>query len=328
MTNTLPQLDTIPSILEQSPFDVGIFSFGKAEASNIDYFNPSIVARPDGDWLIVRRSTWKPQATFGMNDLMAFKLDGKTPTFGVKIRIPKTATDEQFEDPRAFYHNGKTYIGACNFVWYGTRWTGAHQILVSCDDEWKVTDRTDPDYGKNGNALGKNQGHEKNWLWFVHEGQLHMIYMAAPKHHVVSFDRSMGVDRMMLTEWNYGLWKHGQVQGNTPKIGGGTPPVRVGSEMFTFFHSSTLMENGKRRYHMGAMAFEAEPPFRITRITPEPILSGSKNDIWDAKKVPCVFPGGAIHRDGKWLIVGGLNDRKCFYLEMSHDDLNDILIEV
>lgn len=329
MTTAPQKLDTVPSILEQTPFDVGVFDFGKAERANVDYFNPSIVARPDGDWLIARRSTWKQGAEFGMNDLIAFKLDtDKTPLFGQKIRIPQTATDEQFEDPRAFYHNGKTYIGACNFVWYGTRWTGAHQIFVSCDNDWKVLERNDPDYGANGTGLGQNRGHEKNWVWFVHDGQLHMVYMTTPKHHVVSFDGTLKPQEIYQTEWHYGAWKYGQQQGNTPKIGGGTSPIRIGDEYFTFMHSSTLMENKRRRYHMGAIAFEAKPPFCITKITPEPILSGSKYDQWSERKPPCTFPGGAILRDEKWTVVFGINDLKCGWIDISHKDLLDIMIEL
>src|SRR5262249_11447410 len=155
------------SIYEQRPWEGALFDFGLAEHPRTDYFNPSLVDRPDGTWLVTRRSAWEDRLRFGMNDVMAFALDGTRPTHGIKLKCLKTAAKEQFEDPRAIYHAGRTWVSMCNFEWYRTKkWTGAHQVLIEFNHDWNQLRRHDIPYGKNGKGLGLNTGHEKNWLWF------------------------------------------------------------------------------------------------------------------------------------------------------------------
>lgn len=308
--------DRTLSILEQTKWRAGMFHFGKGEHPQTDYFNCGLVERPDGLWLMVRRSVWRDRLIFGMNDIVAFKLggtDGLTPQIGYKVRFVNTNTNEQYEDPRVIYHNGKTYVGCCNFVWYRTKkWTGAHQLMVVCDDKWDVKLRYDPIYGKNGKGLGLNTGHEKNWLWFFHEDKLNLIYSARP-HTVVEFDGHLRMVAERRTEAKL-PWAFGEIRG-------GTPPVRVGGEYFTFFHSSLPWTERYRRYYMGAYAFEAQPPFTITRITERPLLIGSQNDYWVDKKPLVVFPCGSVMRGQNWLVTMGVNDLKCAWIEIPHLDL-------
>jgi len=316
--------DVMPGFEDQAGqwgWKASLFSFGKAEKDLIDYFNPSIVERKDGLWLLVRRSIFEDRLRFGRNSIMAFKLggaDGISPLHGMKLRIPFTNDQEQFEDPRAIYHDGHTWVGACNFVWYGTKWTGAHQILAACDDNWEAN-RYDPDYGKNGMAIGRNTGHEKNWLWFFHKNRLHMVYAGPPDQQVVEFTSAMQNQAVHLSKAPC-PWPHGVIRG-------GTPPVLVDNEYWTFFHSSMPWRPPFRRYFMGAYAFEAKPPFRPTRITGEALLIGSQNDYWQARKPLVVFPCGAILKAGRnpgqwsWFITLGINDLKCGWVEIPHDDL-------
>ena len=72
---------------------------------------------------------------------------------------------------------------------------------------------------------------------------------------------------------------------------------------------------------MGCYAFEAKPPFRVTRVSKKPILSGSENDPRNLGAPCVVFAEGVIHRDGEWLVVGGSNDCKCFWTRIPHDEL-------
>jgi len=309
--------DKVPSFLHQTDWPAGIFNFGRGEHPQTDYFNCGLVERPDGLWLMVRRSVWKDRLIFGMNDVVAFKLGGPTglvPQIGYRVKFINTNVNEQYEDPRAIYHNGKTYLGCCNFVWYKVKkWTGAHQILVVCDDKWDVKARYDPSYGKNGKGLGLNTGHEKNWLWFFHNDKLNLIYAAQP-HTVVEFDSHLRVVTERRSANKLLPWAYGEIRG-------GTPPVRVASEYITFFHSSLPWTNRFRRYYMGAYAFDAKPPFAITRITKEPLLIGSQNDYWVEKKPLVVFPCGALLRGQEWLITLGVNDLKCGYIKIPHRDL-------
>ncbi len=309
------------SILTQG--DVGFYDFGKAAFATCDYFNPSLVTIKAEDWLIVRRAIWMPGQKMGQNSLFAFALNGKTPSHGHRIKC-KGSPSEHFEDPRAIVHGERMLIGSTSFFIMGpknSRWTGAHQILQEVNFDWQATKRYDPVYGKNGPSPFTNTGHEKNWTWFIHGGELHMEYQANP-HIVCRLTSDAAVEQSYICPalklpWNYG------------EIRGGTPPVMVDGEYWTFFHSSLQIPNHKKRqYHMGAYAFKPEPPFEITRITPEPILSGSPADGGWPDKPPCVFPGGSKIVDGIWTVVGGCNDIRCFYMDILHEEVLSLTVPV
>ncbi len=109
-------------------------------------------------------------------------------------------------------------------------------------------------------------------------------------------------------------WKWGDIRG-------GTPPVLVDGLYWTFHHSSLPWKASYRRYYAGAIAFESKPPFKPVLITKDPILAGSQNDVWEQRKPVCVFPCGAVHRNGKWLVTMGVNDLKAAWAEIPHADL-------
>lgn len=313
-------MSDVHSIIEQAyPWRAGFFDFGRAKQPDVTYFNCCIHPRADADWLITRRAHWKPGQRMGHNSLMAFRLNGDlVPQVGYKIRMAGSES-EHFEDPRCVVHGGRLWVSACNFIVFNIpgnqRWTGAHQVLCRVSDDWQTSDRFDPVYGKNGPSLHANIGeiHEKNWLWFSHDGALHMIYAAVP-HEVVRWNDDITAGTVWKTPVVYCPWTKGEIRG-------GTTPVLVGKEYWTFFHSSLPWLHKKRQYHMGAYAFEAHPPFRITRMTNRPLLTGSPNDHWLPGKPACIFPCGSVYRNEKWLIVGGSNDLDCFWAEIPHEDL-------
>jgi hypothetical protein len=79
---------------------------------------------------------------------------------------------------------------------------------------------------------------------------------------------------------------------------------------------------------MGAVAFEAKPPFKPVLYTQFPILEGSQNDAWANRKPLVVFPGGAVCKDGMWTIVYGINDLKSGWLKLPHEELIKLCIPV
>jgi predicted GH43/DUF377 family glycosyl hydrolase len=311
-----------PSILRQTDFRVGFFNFGAAEKKGVDYFNCGLVRRPDGLWLIVRRSRNQSRLHFGFNDLVAFLLDEQTrrPLRGQPIKMQKRWEQEQWEDARAVYHNGRTFISCCDFIWQRGSWTGAHQIMEEVSNDWQSIKRYDPVYGHNEDNLGKNKWHEKNWLWFIHEGEWHLIYKGNP-HTVAKFND----DFELMDEWENPEvelgWEYGEIRG-------GTPPVRVGSEYWTFFHSSTPWRPPYRKYHMGVYAFRAEPPFKLTRVSMFPILTGSPDDPSSPTKPVVVFACGAVLENKKWFVTFGVNDLKCGFIEIPHEQLLKMTIEI
>jgi predicted GH43/DUF377 family glycosyl hydrolase len=343
-----PPIEEIGSIVDQAKdkgWSAGIFDFSKGQLPNTTYFNCGLVERPDGTWLVTRRSQWKQREDFGYNDIMAFKLEDVRPIVGVKVHMGTQFPHEHFEDPRVVFVNGKTYVSACNFIRYrvGQRetMTWPHQIISEVNMDWQLVQRWDPAYGKNGRDSGGNVGHEKNWNYFWHGGRPHLLYQANP-HQVVPMTgdfKALGVMDLtkatchsetgcgpmapgMLpcweTKWNASVWAYGPIRG-------GTPPVLVNGEWLTFFHSSTPWTTEKRQYHMGAYTFENKPPFRITKITRAPLLTGSRFDVWYPNKPACIFPQGSLLRNGEWLITSGTNDLCCSWLKLPHDDLIDLL---
>lgn len=313
----------VPSVTKQTCWRCEVFDFGKANKPGVCYFNPSLVQRPDGLWMVVRRCKDWPMFQFGLNDLMAFKIEGDhKPVMGVKIQIPPMLNGEHYEDPRAVFHNGSTWVSACNFVVYQRTpkqqtWTGAHQILLECNEHWNTIKRIDPVYGKNGGSPGTQLGDEKNWVWFFPNDRPHLIYLTQP-HTVVPFGPFLDSKQPYVTKEINPLWMHG-----IPR--GGTPPVLVDDEYWSFFHSSTPWIGKKRRYHMGAYAFQSTPPYRITKMSSMPLLSGSKQDKWFEGKPLVVFPNGAILKDGMWTVVFGLNDLQCAFIDIPHADLKEIV---
>jgi hypothetical protein len=74
----IPREDSTPSILDQAKtagWEAGYYDFGKGEADGVDYFNPSVIQRPDGIWMLVRRSEPHPQGfRFGQNAIWAAEI--------------------------------------------------------------------------------------------------------------------------------------------------------------------------------------------------------------------------------------------------------------
>jgi len=320
-----------PSILQQTKWRCSFFDFGKAQSKEYTYFNCGLVDRPDGLWLIARRSKNEKRIRIGFNDMVAVRLaeDTYLPQYMVPIVTQHFFSREHFEDPRAIYHKGTTYVAACNFLIvdpYGLHWTGAHQTLslvptVAEKKNWPVVRRIDPVYGYNGATIEAKKGAEKNWLWFFHEDRLHMLYSAQP-HVVTRWTNDFKVEYEYRTgepekplPWAYGIMR------------GGTPPIRISDdEYLTFFHSSLdTKDKYHRRYYMGAYTFKAQPPFNVTRITTEPLLVGSWQDVWAERKPLVVFPCGSRLKDDKWLVTMGINDLACAWIEIPHAELEPLL---
>ena len=174
-------------------------------------------------------------------------------------------------------------------------------------------------YGHNGSSVFSNTGNEKNWGWFFHEGALCFVYTLSPLV-VVGTDGNADV----TAEWKspgFPGWPFGILRG-------GTSPVKVGDEYFTFFHSSTWWKPPKRRYFVGCAAFSAKEPFLATRWTALPLFAGSTHDPRLFEHEPAVFACGAVHRRGEWLVSMGLNDSACAIARIPHNDLIECMTQL
>jgi predicted GH43/DUF377 family glycosyl hydrolase len=320
----IPLEDSTPPISEQAKaagWQAEYYNFGKLEGDGNDYFNPSIVERPDGIWLLVRRSEPHPYGLqWGQNDVWAFMTEnnGVTPTRGQRLGWRVREPSQHFEDPRGFYHPriNQTLIGACTFIWYPhQRWTGPHQCFGAFDGDWNCVRMNYPEIGGNPGAMiriEKHEDYEKNWLWWLDNETLYMLYKAKP-WTVYQFGETWVSPKVYKDEVG-ASWAWGDIRG-------GTPPVKVGDYYYTFHHSSLNWKGRYRRYYAGCLAFEANPPFRPKMITKEPIFTGSQNDTWAHTKPLVVFPCGAIHRNGEWFITMGVNDMRSAWAKIPHDSL-------
>jgi predicted GH43/DUF377 family glycosyl hydrolase len=217
---------------------------------------------------------------------------------------------EESEDPRVIFRDGKFYVSYCS--WSQRSIYHARQIFAEFDRDWKPINSLKVPYGLNDfkPATKMDKVAEKNWAWFWHDGSWHFVYSASP-HVVVKAAKKRPEDFKTENKLN---WKYGEIRG-------GTPPVRIGDEYFTFFHSSLPWRGRQKRYYMGAYAFEAKAPFRITKITPAALLRGSESDTRINRGPLVVFPCGAVLENGTWTLTAGVNDEGTAWIRLPHDDL-------
>lgn len=261
-------------------------------------------------WLATRQWT-RSQHLKWQSYIYVWKLDsGFKPTNPIKLPFPDDTGAEQFEDPRISYHDGKFWVSYC--IWQQGTPYRAKQRFSCFDHEFRHIKTIHLPYGKNNSRINLGEGSEKNWVWFFHENAWHFVYQAHP--HVVVQVADIDSIKVFQSGKDIPDWRYGEMRG-------GTPPVRVGDEYITFFHSSLPWRIRQKRYYMGAYAFSATAPFNITRITKTPLLGGSEDDCRELGGPLVAFPCGAVFRDDQWIITGGVNDEACFWMRLKHKDL-------
>jgi len=335
--------DLVPSICEQTQWKAGFYNFGKLSQAKPfrRFYNPGVVLHEGAKWLVVRVSEEVEGSPYGRNRLLALKInDENQPTNGFNITFGSAYNNQHFEDPRIIkLDNGRLLLSYTTFYLEVIRtlattmqqWRGAHQCIATLDDTFQPLTTFDPVHGYNGGSVMQNASDakgiafsEKNWVWFQHDRMLHTVYMTEP-HEVLSWnDDFSSVKEIHATSGPPTDW----FQYGHPR--GGTPPVRIGDEYWSFFHSSTPWDewnkvhpgHARRRYHMGAYAFEAKPPFAITRFCRQPLLTGSQQDPWFDGLPLVVFPCGALLESSQtWYITMGINDCASAWIAIPHEDL-------
>lgn len=223
----------------------------------------------------------------------------------VKLFLPHPLCHAGREDPRLFWYRDRLHVGFCGVQSGGGRIV-AHQLLSRFNETVDGLEETwYPRYEDRATW-------EKNWSWFDHDGELYCVYSISP--HVVLADsrcyRNV-IDKCAETPWQP-RWSGGLLRG-------GAPPVRVGDEYWSFFHG-TLDQPGmpRRVYSTGVYCFEAKPPFRPTRYTPEPLQWPDEATRPAGLGVSVVFVCGAVRRGDTWLVSYGVHDRWTEIAEFSH----------
>lgn len=321
---TIPK-ESVAPLGEQASalnWNYGIYDFGKAEQPGFDFFNPGLVERPDGLWLLARRADMGVMNGFGMNHVLALKLDetGTKPQHGKVLEWPGALPGQQFEDARGIYIPGmkQVAVSASTFQWFGEgsnpAWSGAIQVLGFFDADWQCKVLHYPPFDTNGTEMRvvPREAYQKNWIWWQRNDRLHLLYKSDP-WTVATFDNHW-IDRRMVYVGNPLSWGYGTIRG-------GTPPVEIDGKLVTFFHSSTPWFERWRRYHVGAIAFNPEPPFHPISMTEKPLISGTTAEHWGSRKPACIFPCGAVKRGERILITAGVNDLKSCWFEFHEQDV-------
>jgi hypothetical protein len=195
------------------------------------------------------------------------------------------------EDPRLFTFGGERHV-----AYTGVEYSGGGITTHCCYgriERGELVNAHCPD------LPGRN-GWEKNWGFFdAGDGVLRAVHTIAPHRVVTIADGHAAFSHEMPFAPAWHPWG----------LRGGASPVRVGSEFYSFFHG-WQQAAGRRIYCLGLYTFDARPPFAPKRIVPGPILLPDQADR-QGSDVDVVYPGGAILRDGKWVIAGGYYDREC-----------------
>lgn len=211
------------------------------------------------------------------------------------------------EDPRLFVHNRQLHVFFHGVEVVGGK-TVCHPMISRLDNSLQVEHTWCVDYP------GRAEW-EKNWGPFVWEGELFSVYSINPHvvlHHVG------GQAYPFATTERHLPWTGGVLRG-------GAPPIRVGNEYWSVFHGA--LNKGLWTYNVGVYAFEARPPFAITRITPDPILWPDSSEPLpdELKGKSVVFPCGAIREGADWLISYGHHDVDCRIARFRHADIERAL---
>lgn len=171
---------------------------------------------------------------------------------------------------------------------------------------------------------------EKNWVPFDYHDNLLLAYSLTP-HLIFQPLFGSGECNTIATSLCKNDWDWGELRG-------GTPAIKIGNEYLSFFHSSkdilTVHSNGRvlPHYVMGAYTFNAEPPFEITRISPEPIRGKNfyhgkaYKPYW--KSVRVIFPCGILVEEDQIIVAYGRQDHESWIVKIDKQALLDSLIPV
>jgi len=268
-------------------------------------FNAGLTQYGD-EYLLAWRNGWAGSRIYLTEVTSKFTL-GKT--YG-PLNLEHTEASFGHEDARLFWHNGDLYVAFIGVVG-GTRIRHTSQLYARLNDKLEVAEVFYP-YYKNRNLW------EKNWSFFSHDGNLYAVYSINP-HRVLKIEKNSA-----SLDFDTGIWYNGWTGGD---MRGSTPPVRVGSEYWVFFHDRVLGQNRKQCYRTWLYTFEAQPPFRPTRILKSPLISADAQTNLD-NYADVIFTCGAVLNSGNWYLSSGVHDRYTEIRRFTHAELVEGLLPV
>lgn len=218
------------------------------------------------------------------------------------------------EDPRLFYFDENLYV--------------IHFVKSSFDDNWRgylMLSLIDPN-GWYYNPISlqyksKQKRVEKNWVPFEHRDKngipsLYFVYTFNPLE-IIQFTKSGDMKQAFRLSSSKFIAKHWEERWG--QIRGGTPALLIGDEYLTFFHSS-FTRSLKKWYVFGALALENKPPFRIKKISKNPIIFRDcftapmlHYEWYGLSQYYVIFPSGFVvgHKDGNEVFHVACGENDC-----------------
>lgn len=266
-------------------------------------FNSSII-RYAGKLLLAYRTGWAG-AKIHVAELSEDFTPGRSATLAP---LNHPSAEHGQEDPRLFVYRGRLHVSYTG-VTVASGQTITNVLYARLSDRYEVEEVFAPHYS------GRRVW-EKNWACFDWQGMLLAVYSISP--HVILHIQGNQAYPFAETA-NPFPWSGGELRG-------GAPPVLIRDQWYCFFHGR---EGGYAhgRYNVGCLTFENRPPFRVTALSPEPILKADPatkpaDQSWEPA---VVFPAGAILERGQWLVSMGVHDRFTDVATFDADEIERVL---
>lgn len=230
-------------------------------------------------------------------------------SFSVTSNQELAIQDEKraLEDPRLFEFQGGLCLSYVSYALPLFSSCSVKYVELSKAGHWRASAPVEHQFIVRANK-------EKNHVPFPVGDRLHIIYRGSPRQIIFTAGERAELVTPAL-RWPYG------------EIRGGTTPMPYDGKLLKFFHSSLRNEMPPlpRRYYVGAMLMEPEPPFRMLAISQRPVLRGSEADGDDTVvhfKKNIVFPAGCVENDGGFHLSIGINDSKSAIAKIKPEDLH------
>jgi hypothetical protein len=229
----------------------------------------------------------------------------------LKTMLPYVFKDgEHVEDPRAIMFKGNY------FVFYTDGLTiGVAKLDLDCNTVYSH-------YLKTPNVTFKNSdGREKNWIPFIYEDSIHILYGTDPLVYFKLKDTGTKLEYDILYNlaktitWNYGY------------IRGGAPPCEyTKNSLLWCFHSTKIFDSHVKskaiHYMFGVYVTENKFPFDLIKFCRLPLLIGIASHASETLSLQhhVVYPCGVIKTKQGWRISMGINDYKIAFLDITEKD--------
>jgi predicted GH43/DUF377 family glycosyl hydrolase len=312
-------IEKLPKELREVPFadDLGlIINVKKVNISAFPFaYNASMISFGDYYKLFFRYDT--PVLPPYNSGIGVVSLDGNFDPIETEIATLSTNNNHS-EDPRAFWYDEKIFISYSAF---------SKEVLGKISIHLARLDLRSIDVDEISNLDIGLQKVEKNWTPFIDNDALMFLYYIYP-HKVLAVKEKEGklcieLSNEELIEKRSCCWNkcYGPIRGGTPAI------LISEDEYLSFFHSFFRDETGFIWYVMGAYTFDAKPPYKMLRVSNQPILFHSIYDSWTYHRDKySIFPSGLVIEGDRVLVSCGENDCAIKILSFDKQKLLDSLV--